>query len=144
VVTSLFQELRDILGRPPKVVAVDQDRFALGIIRTTLESGGCEVRITADGEEAWRWITEDPPDLVVAEVRVPRLDGLSLCRRVKEHPRSQFVPVILTTPVDTDEERLRAIDAGADEVLIKPFRPSILFTRTRSLLRLKHLITVVK
>ena len=139
VTESLFQELRDILGRPPKVVVALQDRFALGLIRTTLENGGCEVRITADGEEAWRWITEDPPDLVVTEAHLPRLDGLTLCRRVKEHPRSQFVPVILTTPIDTDEERLRAIDAGADEVLIKPFRPSILFTRTRSLLRLKHL-----
>lgn len=133
------QELRHIFGRPPKVVAADHDLFTLQMVEAAFQAAGCEVRATGDGEEVWRWVLEEPPDLVVVEARLPRLDGLTVCRRVKEHPKSQFVPVIVTTPLSTEEARLEAIEAGADDVLIKPYRAAILLTRARSLLRLKHL-----
>ncbi len=135
----LAQELSEVFGRPPKVVVADADWYSLQMLEAGFEAAGCALRATADGQEAWRWITQAPPDLVVAAVHLPRLDGLELCRRVKAHPKSQFVPVILTTPLDTDEARLQAIEAGADEVLVKPFRTVLLLTRARSLLRLKHL-----
>ena len=133
------QELRHILGRPPKIVAADNDLFALQMVETAFQAAGCEVRVTGKGEEVWRWVLEEPPDLVVVEARLSGLDGLTICRRVKEHPRSQFVPVIVTTPLNTEEARLEAIGAGADDVLVKPYRAVILLTRARSLLRLKHM-----
>lgn len=133
------QELRSIFGRPPKIVAADHDLFSLQMVTTAFQAAGCEVRTTGDGEEAWHWILEEPPDLVVVEARLPHLDGLTICRRVKEHPKSRFVPVIVTTPLNTEEARLEAIGTGADDVLVKPYRAAILLTRARALLRLKRL-----
>ncbi len=136
---AFSQELPQILGRQPKVLAADHDWYSLQMMEASFRAAGCAFRATADGEEALRWALEDLPDLVVVEASLPRLDGLTICRRIKEHPKSQFVPVIVTTPLDTEEARLEAIDAGADEVLIKPYRAAILLTRARSLLRLKRL-----
>ncbi len=70
---------------------------------------------------------------------MPRLDGLSLCRRIKSDPRTRFVPVIIVTALDEEDEKLRAIQVGADDFIGKPFKAVILLTRVRSLLIQKHL-----
>ncbi len=134
----LQRDIQEIFRRPPRVMVAEEDEYARGVIVDSLQLVGCEPQVVTDGEKAWQQIGKMQPDLVIAGIHLSRLDGLQLCRRIKE-TQGLFLPVILTTPIETEEERLRAIAAGADEVLIKPFRPLLLLTRLRSLLHLKRL-----
>lgn len=132
-------DLRDTFPRTPRVVVADDDWLNRDLLKTYLEAAGCEVYAYPDGEQAWESICTLDPDLALLDIQMPRLDGLSLCRRIKDDSLTRLVPVIIVTALDSEEERLRAIEAGANEFIGKPFNSVILLTRVRSLLRLKHL-----
>lgn len=141
----LQRDIREIFQRPPRVMVAEGDVYARQVIVDSLLLVGCTPLIATDGEKAWAQMVKAPPDLVIAGTRsLDSLNGLELCRRLKGEPQTSFIPVILTTPDDTEEERLEAIAAGADEVLVKPFRPLLLLTRLRSLLHLKRLHDVLE
>jgi len=127
------------LSRPPKILIADDDWLNRDLLQTYLGSAGCEVMAFSDGEQAWEAVQEQLPDLALLDIRMPRLDGLSLCKRLKQDPKTRFVPVIIVTALDAEEEELNAVEAGADDFINKPFNSLILLTRVRSLLRLKHM-----
>ncbi|HEY9714516.1 MAG TPA: ATP-binding protein, partial [Chroococcales cyanobacterium] len=95
----------------------------------------CNTRVTTTGEEALNLVGEWQPDLILASVTMPRLDGLSLCRAIKSQSETSFIPVVLLTALTQREVMLQGWEAGADEYLFKPFHPAELVTRVRSLLR---------
>jgi class 3 adenylate cyclase len=96
--------------------------------------------ITApDGQTALDLALTDPPDLALLDIQMPRVDGVELCRTLKSTPDTRFVPVVVVTAYDSDDEKLKAIDAGADDFISKPYSSIILLTRVRSLLRIKKL-----
>lgn len=132
-------DLSAVLGRPPVTLIADDDWMNRDLLQMYLTNAGCEVISCTDGEQAWQAITERLPDVALLDIRMPRLDGLTLCQRIKNHPRTRFIPVIIVTALEAADEELNAIEVGADDFINKPFNSLILLTRVRSLLRLKHM-----
>jgi len=132
-------DLRSVFERSPRILVADDDWLNRDLLATYLKASGCEVIAAADGESALEAIRDQPPDLALVDVQMPRMDGLELCRTLKNAPATRFVPVIVVTALDSEAEELRAIEAGADDFITKPYKSIILLTRVRSLLRIKKL-----
>jgi putative two-component system response regulator len=112
----------------------------LEMLRELLEPEGYGVETAADGQEALDKALASPPDLIIMDVSMPRVDGLEACRRLKSDLRTRFVPIVLVTALGHRENRLQGIAAGADDFLTKPVDIEQLLARTRSALRLKALL----
>ncbi len=137
----LGQGLADSLpveARTTHILAVDDSAFDLHLLQDQLESEGYQVNTAQDGEEALAKVAADPPDLILLDVIMPRLDGYEVCRRLKSDARTILIPVVMITSLHATEERIKGIEAGADEFLSKPFNQQELMTRVRSLLKLKR------
>jgi adenylate cyclase len=132
-------DLKNVLDRPPKVLIVDDDWLNRDLLKAYLTASGCEVATAADGKEALEKALDSPPDLTLADVQMPNMDGLELCRLLKSTRATRFVPVVIVTALDSEEEKLKAIEAGADDFVSKPYNAVVLLTRVRSLLRIKRL-----
>ena len=137
--SSEWINLEDSLPQTPKILVADDDWLNRDLLETYLTHAGCTVVTFPNGEEAWEGIQEEPVDLALLDVRMPKLDGISLCERIKQNPNLGFIPVIMVTAFDEEEERLRAIEAGADDFIGKPYSSVVLLTRVRSLLGSKRL-----
>lgn len=132
-------DLGKIFDRPPRILIVDDDWLNRDLLKAYLTASGCEVVTANDGEEALDLALSNPPDLALADIQMPRMDGLSLCRELKAAPATRFVPVVIVTALDSEEEKLKAIEVGADDFVSKPYNAVVLLTRVRSLLRIKQL-----
>ncbi len=119
-------------------VLVAEDNELLGEHLFRILSPHWEVLLCRDGQEAWERCCEEVPDLVLSDVMMPGLDGISLCERIKTHPATQDIPVVLVTALGEIEDRLRGFDAGADEYVTKPFAARELVARLRVLLELRQ------
>ena len=116
-------------------VLIAEDNSELASFMVSLISRYCQVTVVEDGEKALRLVEELHPDLVISDVMMPGLDGLSLCRKLKSTPELRDIPVILLTALTHRQALLEGWEAGADEYLFKPFHPTELVTRVRSFLR---------
>ncbi len=121
------------------ILIADDDRYAQKALESLLAIEGFTVVTAQDGQEALERIQESLPDLCVIDFDMPRLNGLETCRRIKNQYSTRLLPVIMVTGLLPDEERVRAIEAGCDDFLPKPYQPTELMTRIRSLLRIKSL-----
>jgi putative two-component system response regulator len=119
------------------ILVVDDDEDQRRVLAQLLKRYGFEVITAADGEEALELVKSDEPDLVLLDVNMPGLDGFEVCRRIKANPETRLTPVILVTALTATEDRVRGIEAGADDFLSKPVDRNELLARTRSLLNLK-------
>jgi putative two-component system response regulator len=117
---------------------VDDSSFDRNVVRDQLVEAGYLVGVAADGDEALAEVAAKPPDLILLDVIMPKLDGYEVCRRLKADPRTILIPVIMVTSLHSTDERIRGIDAGADDFLSKPFNQQEMMTRVRSLLKLKR------
>jgi len=124
--------------RAARILVVDDEEANRKLLREILEPQGYVLQEAADGEEALASLAESAPDLVLLDLVMPRRDGYSVCREIKNDPRTRLVPVIILTTLDQMPDKLRAIELGADDYLNKPFHAIELTTRIRSLLALKH------
>ncbi|MEJ7662056.1 MAG: response regulator [Hymenobacter sp.] len=97
-----------------------------------------EVLTAADGAEGWALALAQPPAAVVSDVMMPRSDGLELCRRLKQHPKTSHVPVLLLTARTAALHEVEGLDLGADDYVNKPFLPAVLQARVAALLRNRH------
>jgi DNA-binding response OmpR family regulator len=120
-----------------RVLVVDDAPANVALLQQLLTRDGYRVITAMDGADALELIEVDPPDLVLTDVVMPRRDGVDLCRTLKANPATRLIPVVLITSLHGREDRLRGIDAGADDFLLKRFDPHELRARVRSLLRLK-------
>jgi two-component system, OmpR family, response regulator MprA len=116
-----------------RVLIVDDDRSLREALRRTLTLGGFETVSAGSGEEALTQVVEASPDALVLDVGLPDLDGLEVCRRLRE--AGNRVPVLMLTARDAIEDRIDGLDAGADDYLVKPFDVGELKARLRALLR---------
>jgi two-component system response regulator MprA len=116
----------------PRILVVEDDGRLAATLERVLEAEGHVVELAADGLEAVRLARERPPDLVVLDVMLPGLDGIGVCRRLRA--TAQF-PILLLTALGGTEERVRGLDSGADDYLVKPFAYQELLARVRALLR---------
>jgi CheY-like chemotaxis protein len=113
-----------------RVLVVDDDPLILEVLRTILDLEDLDVSCARDGETALQLLADAPvPDVIVCDVMMPGIDGLEVCRRVKDDPRTASVPVILLTARDRAEDRAAGDAAGCDAYLTKPFSPLALIDR---------------
>jgi DNA-binding response OmpR family regulator len=121
--------------RPTALVVEDDDQIA-HVLRFILEREGFEVQAAADGRAAEKLIdTLSPPAIVTLDVMLPHSDGYALLARIRARPGWQSVPVILLTARSQEKDIVRALDAGANDYLVKPFKPDELRARVRRLVK---------
>src|SRR6185436_12357915 len=125
--------------RKPKVLIADDDWLNRDLLENYLTRMGADVISTTDGSKAVELATGDPPDLILMDMQMPRMDGLEACRQLKSNPVTQFVPLVIITAMEGDEEKIKALEAGADDFITKPFSSFLLMTRLRALLKIKQL-----
>jgi two-component system response regulator MprA len=116
-----------------RILVVDDEAAVRGAIRRALTYDGYEVDVAADGVEALEVMAAGPPDALVVDVLMPRIDGLELCRRLRE--AGDRTPILMLTARHLVSDRVAGLDAGADDYLVKPFALEELLARIRALLR---------
>jgi two-component system response regulator ChvI len=114
------------------IALVDDDRNILTSVSIALQAEGFLTRVYSDGETALKALTENPPDLAIFDVKMPRMDGLELLRRLRE--KSQ-IPVIFLTSKDDELDEALGLAMGADDYISKPFSQRLLIARIRAILR---------
>src|SRR5262245_26389745 len=121
-----------------RVLVVDDSQVNIHILTKLLEREGHIVRTAQDGVEALEAIAQEPPDLVLLDVIMPRKNGFEVCRELKADPATRLIPVVLVTSLQDIQDKVQGLDAGADDFLTKPVNAPELRARVRSLLRLKR------
>ncbi len=123
-----------------RILVVDDVPANVKLLQARLTQEYFDVRCATSGEEALRVCAEEQCDLVLLDVMMPGMDGFEVCRRLKGDPRTHHIPVVMVTALDQPADRVRGLQAGADDFLTKPVSDVALITRVRSLARLKILI----
>lgn len=116
-----------------RVLIVEDDEALLGVITRGLKEEGFDITKAKDGEEGFRLAMQETFDCIILDVMLPRLDGISLCRRLRKQDRQ--TPVIMLTVLNEVTDRVRGLEAGADDYLGKPFSFEELLARIRALIR---------
>ncbi|HXF37003.1 MAG TPA: response regulator [Actinomycetota bacterium] len=117
------------------ILVVDDDPFISRLLQIELEASGFEVRTAPDGPRALALAQERCPDLVLADVMMPEMDGFELTRRLRQDPRTAGVPVIMLTARGMSADKLEGFSAGADDYIVKPFDTPELLARIRGVIR---------
>ena len=126
------------------VLVVDDNEANRRLLSDLLSVHGYAVRTACDGASCLASIAESPPDLILLDVIMPGMDGFTVCRTLREDGRYRMLPIVMVTALDPNQERVKGLDAGADDFLSKPIHPAELLARVRSLLRVKHLYDQVE
>jgi two-component system response regulator MprA len=121
-----------MIGMRERILVVDDDEAITVALRRSLAYEGYTVDVAHDGDEALRKVRQNSPDLIVLDVLMPGLDGFEVCRRVRA---ADDTPILMLTARDEVSDRVRGLDAGADDYLVKPFALDELIARVRALLR---------
>jgi len=124
--------------RVPRVLVVDDNPDMAELMRELLASRGYEVVTVSDAGQAEIEIHRHLPDLILSDVVMPGRSGYELCHQVKEDPATRLIPFLLITGLSDREDKVKGIEAGADDFLNKPIFPAELFARVKSLLKLKE------
>lgn len=128
-----------------KILVAEDDPVSVKILQFTLQHWGHEVVCTADGAEAWRLFDEDPVRIIVSDWMMPNLDGLELCQKIRQRPRTDYTYFILLTAINTGRDNLRkAMDAGIDDFLTKPLDREAIYMRLRVAERILQFATEIK
>jgi adenylate cyclase len=122
-----------------RILVVDDTPVNVKLLGDLLAVKGYTVSTAANGVEALERIERDHPDLVLLDVMMPGLSGYEVCRKVRDNPATAMLPVIMVTALDPMQERVKGIEAGADDFLTKPINQPEMLARVRSLLRVKEL-----
>jgi two-component system phosphate regulon response regulator PhoB len=123
------------LQMKPLVLIVDDETALVTMIRYNLEREGFEVCEAADGEDALVQIAERKPNVVLLDWMLPLVSGIEVCRRIRRSPATRTLPVIMLTARGEEADRVRGLDSGADDYVVKPFSPGELVARVRAVMR---------
>ena len=122
-----------------RILIVDDHEDNVEVIRARLEAGGYQIESAADGVEALERVRQSPPDLILLDVMMPRIDGMEVARRIKADETLPFIPIIMQTALDTVQHKVEGLGAGADDYVTKPINFAELEARVKSMLRIKLL-----
>jgi len=119
----------------PLVLIVEDEAALVTMLRYNLEKEGFDVCTAADGEEALIQIAERKPDVVLLDWMLPLVSGIEVCRQIRRAPASRTLPIIMLTARGEEGDRVRGLNSGADDYIVKPFSPAELIARLRAVMR---------
>jgi class 3 adenylate cyclase len=123
--------------KQPRILVVDDVAPNVELLEALLSVQGYEVSTAYDGFEALEKVLTDDPDLILLDVMMPGMNGYEVCQKLKQQEWTRSIPIVLLTALDQIEDKVRGLDAGADDFLTKPFNKVELLARVRSLLRIR-------
>ncbi|KAA5804959.1 phosphate regulon transcriptional regulatory protein PhoB [Alkalicaulis satelles] len=119
----------------PHVLIVEDEDALSELLQYNLKKEGFRVSVAADGEEALMLVEERQPDVVLLDWMLPKISGIEVCRRLRGRQESRNLPIIMLTARGEEADRIRGLDTGADDYIVKPFLMKELFARVRAVLR---------
>src|SRR5579859_581408 len=122
---------------PATILIADDEPANRELMEAFLEPRGYAVITAEDGQEALELFARHQPDLLLLDINMPKLDGIEVCRKLKKNPDTRLTPIVLVTALSALEDRVRGLEAGADDFLTKPVERNELMTRVSALLNLK-------
>lgn len=117
------------------ILIVDDDPFIMDVLKTVLEKEGYDVKSAVNGQEALDKVSKHMPHLIILDYILPELDGYHVCLKLKEDVQYKYIPIIMLTAKDDMDDKVKLLDAGVDDYIIKPFDPRELVARVRVVLR---------
>jgi two-component system cell cycle response regulator len=108
------------MTRPSKILIVDDEPFNVDYLEQELEDLGYDTVSAQNGREALERVAAELPDLILLDVMMPVMDGFSVCRTLKGNDDTRLIPIVIMTALDGIEDRIKGIEAGADDFLTKP------------------------
>ena len=130
---------RQTMEKNPKILIVDDNKVNVEVLRHQLKPYQYNLEVSYDGEDALAKIASSPPDIILLDLMMPKISGFEICRSIKQNKDTQFIPVIVITALQELDDKLKAIELGADDFLVKPYNKLELTTRIKSLLHMKSL-----
>jgi signal transduction histidine kinase len=129
----------DTAPRRAPILVVDDDQRNVRLVESILKTNGYPVVKAYDGEEALRIVESERPDLILLDVMMPKMSGFEVCQRLKGRYESRLLPIIMVTALNALEDKVQALEIGADDFLSKPINKVELLAKVRSVLRVKSL-----
>ena len=120
-----------------KILIVEDNQENMDLLVYFLRPQGYEIVGVNDGLSAVHKVEEDPPDIILLDIMLPKMDGYEVCGKLKNDPETKFIPIIMLTALKELKDKVRALEVGADDFISKPFENVELLARVKSLLRLK-------
>jgi CheY-like chemotaxis protein len=130
-------------SRTGRILVADDEERNRRLLCVLLEAEGHAITLAEDGQQALQKASASRPDVILLDVMMPKMDGLEVCRRLKADPMTAFIPILIVTAFADRADRIKAVDAGADDFLTKPIDREELVLRIRNALYRKHLYDVL-
>lgn len=118
-----------------RVLIIEDDPSIVEMLRYNLQKSGFDPLVAMDGEEGVMLVEEEAPDLVILDWMLPLMSGIEVCRRIRRRPESKDLPIIMLTAKGEETDRVRGLESGADDYVVKPFSPTEMMARVRAVLR---------
>jgi len=131
--------MENVTVRNSKILVVDDLPVNIKLQKTYLSTVGYEVIDARDGLEALEKVRTEKPDLILLDVMMPKMNGFQVCQQLRNGKNTHFIPIIMVTALNEMEDKIKGIEAGADDFICKPYNKLELLARVKSLLRIKHL-----
>ncbi len=129
---------------PSKVLIADDNPTNVELLEAYLLDLGCEISIAEDGQQTLDAVAKDPPDVILLDIMMPRLNGFEVCKQLKSDPATSGIMILMVTALGEEGDIERAVAAGTDDFLSKPVHKIELVKRVQNMLRLRHVSNEVE
>jgi adenylate cyclase len=126
------------------ILVADDTRMTVQLVRDVLVLHGYRVVVAFDGLEALEKVQHEQPDLLILDINMPRMDGYEVCRRLKRNPDTAHIPIVMLSAMESVQHRVQGLKLGADDYVVKPFRPAELVARVEAHLRTKREVDALR